>query len=192
MNTGSCAISYSCISTTSHKHDATSAAMRQVFICVILWIICYSWFMPGGRPTAITKKQTQLICDLLADGRSFNTVCAALDLPRTTIQRWIRDNAKFRSQYQRAKKWQARFAVEDCIAIADDTSRDLSGELQIPNGVAVQRDKLRIDTRLKVAAKLLPKKYGDQAPVNQQTVNVGLQLVHDCPRPQRDTKTLEG
>src|SRR5277367_410348 len=99
--------------------------------------------MPGGRPTTISKKQTQLICDLLADGRSFNTVCSALDLPRTTIQRWIRENAKFRSQYSKAKRWQARFAVEDCIAIADDTSRDLAGELQIPNGVAVQRDRLR-------------------------------------------------
>lgn len=148
--------------------------------------------MPGGRPSTISKKQTQLICDLLVDGRSFSHICAAIDVPKQSIARWIRENPKFRHQYRKAKRQQAQFAVDEILEIADDDSKDVIGELQMPNGVAVQRAKLRIDTRMKLAAKLLPKVYGDAPAQNNTQVNVGLQLVHDCPRPKRDEKLLEG
>ncbi len=142
--------------------------------------------MPGGRPTTISKKQTQLICDLLIEGRSFRTICDALELSHSTVSRWIRENPKFRQQYGRARRWQARFAADEIIEIADDTSNDVTGELQMPNGVAVQRAKLRIDARKWVAAKLLPKKYGDVPAQNSTNVNVGLVLQHSIPVPERE------
>ena len=144
--------------------------------------------MPGGRPSSISKKQTQLICDLLIDGHSLNTVCAAIEVSKPTVCRWIRQNPKFRNQYAKAKRWQARFAAEEILEIADDTSNDVTGELKMPNMVAVNRAKLRIDARKWVAAKLLPKKYGDVPAQNNTSVNVGLQLVHSIPQPERLTE----
>lgn len=45
--------------------------------------------------------------------------------------------------------------------------------------------RLKVDTRKWLMSKLAPKKYGDKPPDVNVGVNVGLQLVHSVPRPER-------
>lgn len=59
--------------------------------------------------------------------------------------------------------------AEDIIDISDESSRDFieteDGRM-IPNTEAIQRSKLRVDTRKWLMAKMKPKKYGDKMEVD--------------------------
>lgn len=61
----------------------------------------------------------------------------------------------FTEQYTRAREAQAEFYADQIVDIAD-------GVLPARGDVDVQRDRLRVESRKWVAAKLLPKKYGDK------------------------------
>lgn len=80
----------------------------------------------------------------------------------STVFKWLRDHKEFSEQYARAKEAQAEAFADELISLADDSSNDITGELQMPNGVAVQRSRLMVDTRKWVMSKLLAKKYGDK------------------------------
>lgn len=96
-------------------------------------------------------------------GQSLVRICSLDTMPhRVTVSRWMLDNEEFRIKYARAREIQAEWLADELHDIAEDDSRDVYGELQMPNSVAVQRAKLRIDTRKWTASKLLPKKYGDR------------------------------
>ena len=116
-----------------------------------------------GRPSGYTQELADLICLLLSEGQSLRKICALEDMPsQSMIYRWLIDNKDFREQYTRAREEQAEFYADELIGIADDDSKDVSGELQMPNSVAVQRSRLQVDTRKWLLSKLLPKKYGDK------------------------------
>jgi hypothetical protein len=73
----------------------------------------------------------------------------------STLFRWLADDEVFREQYARAKEVQAELMADEIISIAD-------GNDDVRGNVDVQRDRLRVDARKWVAAKLLPKKYGER------------------------------
>ena len=85
-----------------------------------------------------------------------------------TIFNWMRVHQEFLEQYARAKEAQADALAEELLDIADDGSndwmevhdRDNTGWKA--NGEAIQRSRLRVDTRKWIASKLKPKKYGDK------------------------------
>jgi hypothetical protein len=128
-----------------------------------------------GRPTVRTKKLQDEICAELASGKSVRTICKRADMPgMETIFRWLRENMEFREQYARAKAEAADALVEEMLDIADDGQNDWM-EVHDKDGVCVgfkingehvQRSRLRLDTRKWIAAKLKPKKYGDQLGLN--------------------------
>jgi hypothetical protein len=60
-----------------------------------------------------------------------------------------------RTRLQRAREEQADFFFKECLEIAD-RGKDSENESQ----ARIQRDRLRIDTRKWMAARLAPKKYG--------------------------------
>jgi transposase-like protein len=107
------------------------------------------------------------ICELIASGESIRTICKAENMPAmSSIFKWLREHKDFSEQYARAKEEQAERLADELVEIADDISNDVSGELEMPNGVAVQRAKLRVDTRKWILSKLLAKKYGDKLDLN--------------------------
>jgi hypothetical protein len=71
-----------------------------------------------------------------------------------TVFRWLADEERqtFREQYARAREEQAECLADEIVGIADGDNEDADP----------QRDKLRVDARKWVAAKLKPKKYGDK------------------------------
>lgn len=130
-----------------------------------------------GRPTDFTQELADAICEGLADGMSLRTICDAEEMPhRSTVFRWLaKDEHKvFRDQYAQAREEQAAKLSDELFDIADDGSNDWmerrnqDGEIVgwSVNGEAVQRSKLRVDTRKWYLSKVLPKKYGDRVDLN--------------------------
>lgn len=99
------------------------------------------------------------------------TICLSDDLPAvSTVCRWLAEHEDFREQYARAREAQADTLADEILDIADDGVNDWieqHGSEGQPigweyNGDHIQRSKLRVDARKWIAAKLLPKKYGDK------------------------------
>jgi len=92
--------------------------------------------------------------------------------------------------YARAREAQAEVLADEIVEIADDSSEDFifaEGEDQDGKGAKkyvnkeyVKRSALRVDARKWVAAKLLPKKYGDLTR-HEVTVNKPLVTLNDDP-----------
>jgi len=127
--------------------------------------------MPAGRPTDYTPELAAKICEQLACGISLRTVCRADSMPcAASVFLWLRKYPEFSEQYAKAKEESADALVEDILDIADDGSndwmeiKDKEGAIEgwRQNGEALQRSRLRVDTRKWIASKLKAKKYGDK------------------------------
>ncbi len=124
-----------------------------------------------GRPSDYTQQVADEICERIADGISLRTICATDDMPaKATVFRWLAARADFRDQYARAREVQADALADELLDIADDANNDWmerKGEDGQSlgwreNGEAIQRSRLRVDTRKWIASKLKPKKYGEK------------------------------
>lgn len=124
---------------------------------------------PGGRPSGYTQEIADRICQELASGRSLRSVCKDDDLPcMSTVFNWMRTLPQFLEQYTRAKDEAADALVDEMLDIADEASNDWMEVHDKDNvgyrlnGEAINRSRLRVDTRKWIAAKLKPKKYGER------------------------------
>jgi hypothetical protein len=125
-----------------------------------------------GRPTLYTEELARLICERVATTTfGLARMCSTYDdIPdKSTINLWRYKYPEFSTQYAQAKLKQADLLAEECLDIADDGTNDWmesfgeDGDTAYRlNGEHVQRSRLRIDTRKFLAAKLLPKQYGDK------------------------------
>jgi hypothetical protein len=120
--------------------------------------------MPAGRPAEpIPVELAAEVLHWIGQGKTLREFCRQDGKPcYSTIYNWLDKDPEFATLFARARDTGEDVIAQECLAIADDDSRDVSGELGMPNSVAVNRDKLRIDTRLKLLAKWNPKKYGDK------------------------------
>jgi len=104
------------------------------------------------------------ILDRLANGQSLQSICEPDHMPApSTVLGYVERNASFAERYSRAREHQGTVLLDQCLRIADDDSRDVIpapkddqgnviGEAQV-NHAAIQRDKMRIDTRMRMAGK---------------------------------------
>lgn len=101
-----------------------------------------------GRPSGYDQEVADRICQHVANG-GFVSQLQTLGLPsHTTIGRWLNENEDFRSAFARAREQRAETFADQIVEIAD-TEED------------PQRARVRVDARKFVAAKLLPRIYGD-------------------------------
>jgi hypothetical protein len=117
-------------------------------------------------------QRAELICALIAEGQSLRKICSLESMPTVSaFMMWLAKGAAGEEpyktvleQYARAREAQAELYADEIVDIADDSTQD---ELfndegkRICNAEFVARSKLRVEARKWVAAKLLPKKYGD-------------------------------
>ena len=108
------------------------------------------------------------ICDRIAEGESLRSICQADDMPsKTSVMRWLANDAALSDQYARAREMQADALFEEILEIADDGSADMrsagkgDGSL-VFDAEHVQRSRLRVEARKWMAGKLRPKVYGDK------------------------------
>ena len=110
-----------------------------------------------GRPSRYTPELAAVICERLAEGESLRTICADKAMPGlSTVMGWLFDGKHegFPEQYARAREAQAELRADEITDIADGVEHGASE--------AVQAARLRVEARKWIAAKLLPKRYGDK------------------------------
>ncbi len=122
-----------------------------------------------GRPSLCTPEITAKICDRLAKGETLVQICRDEGIDYSTVRRWENDKEEFRALSMRAREIGCHAIADDCISIADDGTNDYmetrgpDGETAYKlNGENVQRSRLRIETRMRLLGKWLPKVYGER------------------------------
>lgn len=136
----------------------------------------------GSKPFEFDQAAADAMCELFAMGWSLRRVIEHgndefpdIRFPKmNTFFKWIRDNDDFEKQYARAKQEGTDAMAEELLDISDDGKNDWmeiwdkEGKNIVGwkvNGEAVQRSKLRADTRKWLMSKMKPKKYGDKIDV---------------------------
>ena len=108
---------------------------------------------PRGRPTIYSLRLARSICERLADGVPMIAICAGHDMPtRQTVRVWETKKPDFSAMILEARKSGADALAEQCLAIAENVHGD------------VGRDRVRISTRMWLASKLAPRRYGRPGP----------------------------
>ena len=118
-----------------------------------------------GRPSTYTPELAKQICDLLSSGLSLRKTCLALEISKSMVLRWLKDEDKadFKAQYALAFDDKIEIWADESIDIADDGTNDYYPDkkgiwrFDMEN---VHRARLRVDTRKFFLERMRPKKYG--------------------------------
>lgn len=116
-------------------------------------------------------KRFEEVCARLEMGESLRKIFVSDNRPmsNTTFFKLLREDEDKNERYRYAREIQAEDMFEEMLEIADeanlDATIDSKGRVQI-DGEAVQRSKLKVDTRKWVLSKLQPKKYGDKLDID--------------------------
>jgi hypothetical protein len=123
-----------------------------------------------GQGSLYTDKIAEEICTRISDGQPLRAICRAEGMPSwRTVYNWISENAEFAARIAHARELGFDAIAEECLDIADDTSRDTrvigrddGDDRETANTEWISRSKLRVETRLKLLAKWCPKRYGEK------------------------------
>lgn len=133
-----------------------------------------------GRPSGFSQEIADKICSHIAEG-GYATNLKRFGLPHeATVCRWLNENEAFREAYARARERRAETFADQMVEIAD-TCED------------PQKARLQIDTRKWIAAKLLPRVYGENQRVEvQHTISeTAARVLADLAQRQKERKRLE-
>ena len=130
-----------------------------------------------GRPSIYSDELANDICTRLGLGQSLRKICLDDDMPSLrSVMGWLTTKPDFLQQYTRAREIQAETQFDELIDIVDQPPElsyitDKNGEL-----VEVKFDssyvawmKLRVDTRKWTAARMAPKRYGEQKQAEEKS-----------------------
>lgn len=107
-----------------------------------------------GRPSTFTQEIADEICERLSSGEPLAVICRSDHMPAyRTVYDWQKANEAFSASIACARE-------DGFDMIAAGTRLTARGEGD--SKADVQRDKLIIDTDLKLLAKWSPKRYGDR------------------------------
>lgn len=102
----------------------------------------------------------EALCEWLSGGNTLAAWSRLEGNPTTrTVHTWMREFDWFASAVARAREIGYGVIADDCIAIADDDTRDWL------DGSCVSRAKLRVETRQKLLACWDPRRYGNKVAV---------------------------
>lgn len=105
----------------------------------------------NGRPTRRNETVIARIIDGLSSGTPLTIICAPDEMPDVrTVYLWMEKDSELSASIARARDAGFDAIAKETMAIADDPKGD------------ILRDRLRVDTRLKLLAKWDPKRYGDK------------------------------
>lgn len=121
-----------------------------------------------GRPTLYTDELATEICRRIVEGESLTRICKDEGMPNvSSVYLWLLKNKDFSNMYTRAKEDQADTLADQIMDIGEEipmmviTDEDGKVTKRI-DPAGVNRNRLRVDARKWVAAKLKPRKYGDR------------------------------
>lgn len=120
-----------------------------------------------GRPSTFTPERAAAICERLAAGESLRAICRDEGMPsQRVVFEWLAADGAFAQQYARARSQGLDEVAQEIIEISDEVEVEAvqDGEavtLKL-DATAVARNRLRVDARKWLLAKLAPKKYGER------------------------------
>jgi hypothetical protein len=109
----------------------------------------------------------------LSDGETLKSIAKGWQIPYGKLAEWLIEDRERSERYNAALKIWADSLAQESVGIADDGGTE-AGE--------VQRDKLRIDTRLKLAGKWNRDRYGDATEVKHTGSVSLLAILSSMPR----------
>lgn len=123
-----------------------------------------------SQKSTFTPWYGEMICAGLAEGQPLTAVCDALGVLEATARKWEVDNPEHGSNSTYAREIGCHAMAAQCLQIADNDTRDWEPVLDADgrvigvkvDGEHVSRSKLRIETRMRLIGKWLPKIYGDK------------------------------
>jgi hypothetical protein len=130
----------------------------------------------GGVKSSYSDPIARKICTRLMGGESLRKITDDPRMPcQTTVIKWLAEPKfeAFREMYYYARRVYAELLMDEIIEIADDATDDWIPTLDKkgnvnghrPDTECLQRSRLRIDTRKFLAAKLIPRIYGEKLEV---------------------------
>lgn len=145
---------------------------------------------PTGRPSLRTPEVVDAIIERLSAGEFLSAICRDEAMPcRFAVLKWMNADDKLYQQIVHAREVGMDAILEEARQIADTPMMGERRKIGGPNGVEVTFEdmlghrKLQIETRLRLAEKMFPKKYGQSMklagdPNNDTPINVaGVVLV---------------
>jgi hypothetical protein len=107
-------------------------------------------------------------------------VCAEVGITTRTLRVWLARYLEFREQYDVARELYVDHLLEEAIEISNGTTagdvyvvETKGGDIKLkPYWDNVNRDKLRVETLLKVASKMDPARYGDKIQISSTNTHV--------------------
>ena len=122
-----------------------------------------------GRPTQYTDILVDEICGRLACGEPMAKITQSAHMPNpVTIYRWLREKPDFQQRYADARRDGAHCLADQIQDIVDTEPLavfDEAGNKRSDAG-SIAHNRLRMDARKWLAAKYLPKVYGDKTIVS--------------------------
>lgn len=124
-----------------------------------------------ARPTKKTPEVLDEIVRRIGEGETLRAISREEHMPAwQTVYEWLAADTEFSRRIACARETGFDAIAEEALDIADDGTNDWIERESVRTGIpyvalneeAVQRSKLRIDTRLKLLAKWSPKKYGEK------------------------------
>jgi hypothetical protein len=102
--------------------------------------------------------QIEELLDRTAKGEPLSRICNDPRMPgRRTVYDMIEADEAFAAQFRAARARGVHALADECLDIADERATD---------AVQVADKRVRIDTRLRLAGKWLPREYGDKLDIN--------------------------
>lgn len=140
-----------------------------------------------GRPTKYSDELAEKICLLIAEGESLRAICQLEEMPsKSTVLLWVvQDREDFSDRYAKACEVRAYHWAEELVEISDDGRNDWMEKVDKEgecigwqvNGEALNRSRLRVDTRKWLLSKLL-KKFSEKQEL-EHTGSLTIEIVKD-------------
>ena len=118
-----------------------------------------------GRPSKKTPELVEEICARLAKGEPMSRIAKDDHMPElTNVYKWLRVDEEFRQLYETARSDGAHTYAAEIAEIIDEEPlaiHDEHGNKKYDSG-SIAHKRLRMDGRKWLAAKYLPKVYGER------------------------------
>jgi hypothetical protein len=127
------------------------------------------------RPDETLDEIVQRMTGSAGSYEGLPAICRAWDVPYGKVIGWLMADAERYAVYDRALAFQAKALVSEAVGIADE-------------GEDVARDKLRVETRFRLAKYHDSKVYGDKVDVNH---NVAPVFIINAALPESHERVIE-
>lgn len=105
-------------------------------------------------------EQIKQILDLMNSGLSLHKACQSINLSMGRFNDWVSQDTELAADYARARENLIEKMAAETMEISDEElPTDAFGKV---DSAAVQKQRLRVDTRKWLLSKLAPKKYGEK------------------------------